>query len=152
MMRIALLLLTLLVSACGSGERTPEQAIRDMIEEAELAVESRSVTAVTPHIADDYSDSSGRDRKTLAKLLAGYFLKNQSIHLLVQIKEITLQSDEHARVQLYVAMAGQPLDNVGQLIAIRADLHYFDLELVRVGDEWVVAAGQWRRANQSDFL
>jgi hypothetical protein len=151
-LRAGFLLWVLLLSACSNGEQTPEQQILDMIAAAEVAVESRSVTAVTPFVADNYSDPAGRDRRQLAKLLAGYFLGHQSIHLLVQIKQIEITSDNSARAELYVAMAGQPLENVGQLIAYRADLHYFDLQLDKQDGDWLVSSGQWRRANQSDFL
>ncbi|MCG8428501.1 MAG: hypothetical protein MI754_14190, partial [Chromatiales bacterium] len=105
MQRIAALLLLLLLVACGGEQKTPEQQVRQLIKEAEVAVEKRSVTETMPFVSREYSDQGGRDRKMLTKLLAGYFLSHQNIHLLVQVKEVTTISDEQVRAELLVAMA-----------------------------------------------
>ncbi|MCG8427883.1 MAG: hypothetical protein MI754_11050, partial [Chromatiales bacterium] len=110
------------------------------------------VTETMPFVSREYSDQGGRDRKMLTKLLAGYFISHQNIHLLVQVKEVTTISDEQVRAELLVAMAGKPLDSVSQLIDYRADLHHFELTFNKEDDAWLVTAGTWRRASHTDFL
>ena len=85
-------------------------------------------------------------------LLGGYFLRNRSIHLLVQIARIELPDPQRASVTLYAAMAGKPIAGVDALLALRAGLYRFDLELTRETDEWRVSNSRWQPATREDFL
>ncbi len=147
----ALLLLPLLVS-CGGDEASPEWRIRAMLTAAELAVESRSLSAVSPLVSSAFSDSVGQDKQAVLRLLGGYFVTHQSIHLLTQVSRLDLIGPDRAQVTLFVAVAGQPLSTVSQLISLRADLIRLDLTLIEEEGEWLVLAGAWRRAEKSDFL
>ncbi len=86
------------------------------------------------------------------RLLAGYFVAHQSIHLLTQVNPIELTGEERARVTLFVAVAGEPVDAASQLLSLRADLIRLELELVVEEGEWRVLSGAWRRAETRDFL
>lgn len=147
----ALLLLALLVS-CGGDSASPESRIRAMLTAAEQAVESRSLSAVSALVSSAFSDSVGQDKQAVLRLLGGYFITHQSIHLLTQVSRLDLIGADRAQVTLFVAVAGQPLSTVSQLISLRADLIRLDLTLVEEGGEWLVISGAWRRAEKSDFL
>lgn len=147
-----LLMLFPLLAACSSDILTPEAQIQHLLSDAEEAVESRSVSAVKPFLWEQYRDSAGRDRRAVLRLLTGYFLSHQSIHLLSQVTEISLKGEQEAEITLYVALAGQPIDSSAQLLSIRADLIRLDLELINRSGEWQVSAARWRRANKTDFL
>ncbi|MCP4995114.1 MAG: hypothetical protein GY934_15245, partial [Gammaproteobacteria bacterium] len=147
-----LLLLSLLVAGCSGDPETPEERIRAMIAAGESAVEERSLGDVKALISPGYRDVNHLDRRGVIRILAGYFLRNKSIHLLTQIDAIELPTPETARVRLYVAMAGQPVEGLQGLSNIRADLHRFDLDLKQEEGEWRVISGQWQRATKADFL
>ncbi|MES9856471.1 MAG: hypothetical protein ABW166_07705 [Sedimenticola sp.] len=147
-----ILLFIPLLLACSSDERTPEEQIRAMLTAGETAVESRSVTASAAFISERYNDESGRQRKDIMRLLAGYFLTHQKIHLLVQVNRIELIDENRAEVLLFAAIAGRPETSLEQLFSLRANLVRFDLKLQKKGEEWLVYSSRWRRAQQSDFM
>ncbi|MCW8890221.1 MAG: hypothetical protein OQL20_06140 [Sedimenticola sp.] len=149
---IALGLLLPLLAGCSGDQASPEEQIRVMLSAGERAVESRSVSAVQAHISEQYQDESGNDGRALARLLTGYFITHQSIHLLMQIGPITLMGADQAETTVFVAVAGQPLEATADLLSLRADLLRFDLKLVNEASQWRVRSARWRRANSQDFL
>lgn len=151
MRRILVLLLPLLLLACAEHE-TPEQQIRQMIEQAEIAFEARSLLDAGSFLSDRYQDENKRNKQSVVRLLGGYFLRNHSIHLLVQVERIDLSSAERPTVTLYAAMAGTPLADIEALLNIRAALYRFDLELIQEEGEWRIISGRWQPATREDFL
>jgi len=141
----------LLLAGCGEPD-SPENRIRQLIADGEAAVEARSVGDVRNLVSENYLDGKKRTRRDLTRLLAGYFLRNKSIHLLVQVNEILVEEPDRARAVIYVAMAGRPLGDVSQLPLVRADLYRIELELTEVEGEWRVTGGAWRKASSRDFL
>ncbi|WP_428634965.1 hypothetical protein, partial [Sedimenticola sp.] len=89
---------------------SPEAQIRELLNRAETAVESRSISALLPLLSNTYSNAAGQDKQAVMRLLAGYFVAHQSIHLLTQVNPIELTGEERARVTLFVAVAGEPVD------------------------------------------
>jgi len=149
--RSAFVAILLLLSGCSEPD-SPEQRIRQLIADGESAVEARSLPDLRTLISENYLDGSKRTRRDLTRLLAGYFLRHKSIHLLVQIHEILVEEPDRARAVIYVAMAGRPLDDASQLSFVRANLYRFDLELSEVEGDWRVVGGTWRKAVSGDFL
>ena len=151
MLCYGLLGLCLNIAGCADPE-SPEQQIRQMVDQGEAAVEEGAHSEIKSLISDSYLDEAGRNRRALAQLVAGYMLRHGSIHLLTQIDRIEIQGPEDALLSLYVAMAARPLQEAGQLLSVRADLLRFDLVLRREDGQWRVISGQWRRASREDFL
>lgn len=140
------------VSACSDGPDNPEQRVRNMINAGEEAVEARSIIGVLDFISDNYQDKDGRQKQEIKQLIAGYILRNKSIHLLTRVQHVALNDDEtRADVILYVGMAGVPVASVDQLVFTRADLYRFDLSLVLEDGDWRVARGDWHPARLDDF-
>lgn len=123
-----------------------------MIDEAETAIEARSLLDARSFLSDLYQDEAKRNKQSLLRLLSGYFLRNHSIHLLVQIERIDLSDAERPAVTLYVAMAGTPLADVEAMLNMRAALYRFDLELNREEGEWRLVSSHWQPATREDFL
>ena len=87
-----------------------------------------------------------------ARLVAGYVLRNKTIHLLMQIEDIRVDpSGQRADAVLFIGMAGQPAEDSATLLALRADLFRFDLKLVLEEGDWRIVGGRWQRASPSDF-
>jgi hypothetical protein len=149
-MRSAALLLALLLTACSGPQLTPEERVRDLLARAEQAAEQRSIGFFSDHLAEGFAaENSGGKRETL-RLLRGYFLANQSIHLLVKIETVEVDGSRvHARV--YAGMAGSPVQGFEQLLALRAAIYRFDLEF-SVGEEPRLLSARWRRADVQDVL
>ena len=150
--RWLLLIVTLLAGACSSGPDSPEAQVRALIARGETAAEKKESGVLRQMISEKYADSQGQDKKAVEAILRYYFLRNESIHLLTRIRQISFPRPDVAQVDVMVAMAGQPIADAGQLERLRADLHRFEITLADENKEWKVIRAEWRRAEFSDFL
>jgi hypothetical protein len=134
------LMMLALLPGCGD-DSSPEQQVRAVIDSMELAAEARDVGDLMEHISDNYRDARGQDRQEAALYARGYFVANQSVHLLTRIESLEFPAPDEARVKLQVGMAGSGETGSSGL---SADLQTFDLVLVREGGEWKVNYADWR--------
>lgn len=151
---VALLLAAaVFLGSCSRGIVTPEDRIRAMVRDAEAAAENRDLAALKEFIHEDYRDERGNDRRALLAMIHVHFLRNESVHLLTRVSDLTLQSPESARLSLFVAMAGEPIPSAERLEVLRADLYRFDLSLAgENGSSWQVREARWHRAGPRDFF
>ena len=142
-----------LLWACDGGQSTPEDEVRALFREAEAAAETRDVAALRGVIADDYADEEGRDKRAIDGLIRFYMLRHQGIHVLTQVKALTFPEPLKAQAVILVATAGTPIGGAKELERIQADLHRFDVDVVRQGKAgWKVTRAVWRHAAISNFL
>lgn len=130
-------------SACGDPD-SPEQQILGVIEKMEVAAESRDVGELVDLVSPHYRDAYANDREEVAQRIRGYFVLNQSIHLLTRIQDVSFSSADEARATVLVGMVGRDADaaNAWQLAA---ELYEFDIALLRENGEWQVSWAEWRR-------
>ncbi|MBL8266661.1 hypothetical protein [Steroidobacter sp.] len=126
-----------LLAACGDGN-SPEQQVRAVIEQMELAAENRDVGDLTAHLSEEYRDSNGLGPAEVARYLHGYFIANQSIHLLTRVEEISFPIDGEARAQVLVGMLGREAAATNSW-DLAADLHTFKIALRREDGAWKVS-------------
>lgn len=129
--------------ACSS-EDSPEQQVRTAIAEIELAAEARDTGDVIEWLDPAYRDAHGNDVEDVRRLLRGYFLTNQSIHLLTRIEELTFPHPDEARVVLQVAMVGREAD-AANAWNLAGDLHRFEVALISEDGRWLVNWARWQR-------
>jgi len=129
------------LSAACSDRESPEQQVRSVIDAMELAAEARDVGDLMEHLSDNYRDAQGQDRQQAALYARGYFISNQSVHLLMRVESLEFPAADEARVKLQVGMAGRGGETGSG--GLSADLHDFDLVLVREGGEWKVSYADW---------
>ena len=142
--------LILLQAGCGGPEVSPEQRVRDLIDQGEAAAEQRSIGFFADRIADEFESKDGMGRRELVRLLQGYFLRHQSIHLLVKTESVKNEGGRiHALV--YAGMAGSPVEGFEQLLAMRAGLYRFELEFSG-DDEPMLLNARWRRAEVDEVV
>ena len=108
----------------------------------EVAAEARDVGDLMEHISASYRDAQGQDRTEASRYARGYFIANQSVHLLTRVESLEFPAPDEARVKLQVGMAGRA-GAPGQA-GLSADLYDFDLALVREDGEWKVSYADWR--------
>ncbi len=148
---VRVLLVPLLVS-CSAERDTPEVQVRALLERGEAAAEKKKTAVLRQMISEKYSDSQGQDKKAIEAILRYYFLRHESIHLLMRIQQITVPKPDVGQAIVMVAMAGQPISGAEELERLRADLHHFEITLARENGEWKVTRAEWRRAEVGDFL
>lgn len=142
----------LLLTACSDDTGSPDQQIRQLLADMESAVQQRSLDQVKALVSADYNDQWNGSRSAALRSLMFYFQGHQSIHLLTRVSAIELAEDQQqARVIVYVGMAGNPVENAQQLLAINADIYRFEIDLVADGKEWLVSHARWQRARLEDF-
>ena len=108
----------------------------------EVAAEARDVGDLMEHVSANYRDAQGQDRAEASRYARGYFVANQSIHLLTRIESLEFPAPDEARVKLQVGMAGR--GGEPGAASLTADLYDFDLALVREDGEWKVSYADWR--------
>ena len=96
----------LFLLGCGAGPEDPRERLTALIDEAETAVESRDLLRVMEFVDPAYRDDQGRDWTRLRGLLAGYFVRHPSIHILSKIEQLQIETRDKARVSIYAAVAG----------------------------------------------
>jgi len=140
-----------LVLACGAETGSPEDQIRALLNEAELAAEAKDVAALKELISDGYRDEHANDKAEVARLLAYLFFRHTTVHLLVRSEVPDFPTPGSARVRVFAVMTGTPLASAADLAGLRADLYRFDFEMTREEDEWRVVGADWDRARLGDF-
>jgi len=135
---LAALILSLAVLAGCGDANSPEQQVRAVIEQMEAAAENRDVGDLTEHLSEDYRDSNGMGPEEVARYLRGYFIANQSIHLLTRIEQLEFPTDGEARAQVLVGMLGRDAAATNEW-DLAADLHTFRIALRREADDWKVS-------------
>ncbi|HKR33641.1 MAG TPA: hypothetical protein VJT10_02325 [Steroidobacteraceae bacterium] len=131
----------LLLAGCAD-DSSPEQQVRSVIESMEVAAEARNVGDLMEHVSANYRDAQGQGRVEASRYARGYFVANQSIHLLTRIERLEFPAPDEARVKLQVGMAGRGGEQGAA--GLSADLYDFDLALVREGGEWKLSYADWR--------
>ncbi len=138
------------MSACNKTT-TPEQEIRALVREAQIAAEERQVGDFARLISAQYGDERGNNKDELLRMLRLQMIRNQVIYLMVRTGEIKLLDDLSATAVVRVAMAGGPLETFEDLARLGAELYRFDLELVKESGKWRIIGARWGRALELDF-
>lgn len=132
-----------IVAGCGERD-SPEAQVRAVIDQMELAAEARDVGDVLELVSDEYRDDYGNGRDDVGRAVRGYFIANQSIHLLTRIEELSFPAEDEARATVLVAMVGR--DAAAESAwDLAADVYRFEVAIVREDDEWKITWASWRR-------
>jgi len=140
----------LLLQACSETANPPEDQIRQFIESGVEAAENRSLDDLSDLIHGNYLDQKGYNKQRLGGLLRAYFFRHKDIYLFTKIEEINLFAENQATVLLYVAMAGSVISDVDAIVALRARIYQFELQLIKE-DDWLLHHATWKPASALDL-
>ena len=146
----ALIPLALALAACSKS--TPEAQVRSVIAAAADAAERNDARALRAHIAQNYTDTQGNDKRAVEALVTGYLLSHRSLHVYSRVAHVAFPMPQRAHAEVYVAMAAERMVSAEDLPRLRANLYRFDLTFAREGNEWRVVGAAWRPAEVADFL
>lgn len=145
-------LLVLFSWGCSNAPETADEQLRQTISEAESSIQAHDLSQAMSYVHPDYQDRHGLDLRQLRAMLAGYFLRHQSLYILSDIEKIEVMQEDEAKVLLFVGVAGSPQQSASSLGQWRGDLLRLDLRFIKQGDEWRVRQADWRRATPEDFI
>jgi hypothetical protein len=140
----------LLLAACSSEPKTPEDEIRQFIDRAITAAEDRNSGDLMEMIAENYSDQKKYDKGRLSSVVRALFFRHKNIFLFKRISDIHISGTNSATVEVFVAMTGQRLSDITQLASFRARIYRFNLELIK-DSEWQVLTASWAPAKATDL-
>ncbi len=139
------LALTLFLAGCGAeSELSEEDKVRATLTAIEVAAEARSLSGMIEHVSDSYRDFEGNDTQKIKALLQLQLIKNQSINIFSNIRELEVSADS-ATVELSVAMASRGSDLSIEENRLRADTHRFSILLKREKEQWKIRSASWQR-------
>ncbi len=134
-------LLLACLAGCGDPE-TPEAQVRATLAAIEAAAEARDIGGVMDHVSSQFRDAYGRDGPALSRYVRGYFVANQSLHLLSRIEALEFPTPEEARAKVTVGVVSREAAQTNAW-NLAAEIRDFDLTFVREDGEWKVAHAKW---------
>jgi hypothetical protein len=150
--RLAVLLVLLLFGGCGGDPPTAQEQIKATVTAIEQAVEAGSAGDAAEWLHDDYRDERHADRRAATRSLTGYLFRHRDRHLLTFIRSIDLAADgETAQVIVLVGMTGTPVETVDRLLAVKADLYRFELQMRNDDGTWQVSSSRWESLTRAGF-
>ncbi|QYZ67499.1 MAG: hypothetical protein OI74_07125 [Gammaproteobacteria bacterium (ex Lamellibrachia satsuma)] len=154
LLRLPLLWVLILLAGCSDPPYlSPEDQVRQFVARGEVAVEGRDLSDAAALISEQYSDGIRRTRHEIRRLLAGYFLRHKSIHVVYRIDQVELLEDAQAQVVLFAGIAGTAPVGSEALSQWRGELLRIELLVALESDEeWRLQSAKWRRASKNDLL
>jgi len=140
--RLLCIVLLTILGSCADPQ-SPEEAVRSVISRMEQAAEARDVGDLVEHVSERYRDGYGYGREEVSHYVRGYFIANQSIHLLTRVEELDFPSEQEARATVRVGMVGRDAGAAAWDVA--ADVYRFKITLHREDGEWKLTYAEWSR-------
>jgi len=148
----AALVAALALGACHSRPDSPEEQIRALIAKAEKAAEQGDVATLKDIISERYSDPERGGKRAVVGVIGYYLLQHRSIHLLTQVHDIEFPEPGHAECTVFVGMAARPIEAIGELGALHADIYRIEFTAMQERRaEWKVTRADWRPAALDDL-
>lgn len=141
------------LAACTGDPGSPEEQIQHLVDAMEQAAESGSVGQTAQWLHLSYRDGWHPNKAAATRTLLGLFRRHRNVHLYSVVQSIQLSAEENrAQSVVYLAMSAVPVDSVERLLAIKADLYRFDVELQSDQGVWQISEAKWQRADPAAVL
>jgi hypothetical protein len=142
----------LLLPGCRSEPDSPGAQIRALIAKAEKAAEEKDASTLKDLISEKYQGKRKEKKRDLVAAVVYQLVRHQSIHLLIQVREIAFPEPSVAEATVFVAMAGRMIKGLGDLASVRADIYRVDFTAAEESKrDWKVTRVEWRPAELSDL-
>jgi hypothetical protein len=147
--RLLIAMLALLLAACSQEVPSPEEMVRERIEEGRDFAANRKLEQLVGMVTDDFTASRGITRESLPTWLARFYLASRSPQVLVRVREINADW-QTAKATLLVGTANISLEQLdfdnfrGQLLHMEIDFRFVD-------EAWMVSRVEWRDAKPEDL-
>jgi hypothetical protein len=154
MPRLSLVVLAALsmLPACRCSKESPEQRVRNTIDEVVKAARERDVKRVVAAVSEQYADAQGNRKEQIASAVRVQFLLHPNLYVVAKMSSLDCPEPTSARVVMFAAMASVPAGVVPDLRQLSADVYRFDLTLVDEEGDFRVVRATWAPATIADLL
>ena len=142
-------MLALLLSACSQEFPSPEEMVRERIEEGREFAANRKIDQLVGMVTDDFTASRGITRENLPTWLARFYLTTRSPQVLVRIREITADW-QTAKANLLMGTANVSLEEM-DFDNFRGRLLHMEIDFRFVDEAWMITHIEWRDARAEDL-
>ena len=142
-------MLALLLSACSQELPSPEEMVRERIEEGREFAANRKIDQLVGMVTDDFTASRGITRENLPTWLARFYLTTRSPQVLVRIRGITADW-QTAKATLLMGTANLSLEEM-DFDNFRGRLLHMEIDFRFVDEAWMVSRIEWRDARAEDL-
>ncbi|MCU7938896.1 MAG: hypothetical protein KZQ64_07550 [gamma proteobacterium symbiont of Bathyaustriella thionipta] len=136
-MSLWILFFSLMILGCAE-KKTDELLIKEQIDALQEAIETNDRGQFMDVIDVEYSDQLNSDRKSLQRMLMGFFLRYQAISVYVSATQINIQKIR-ADAQSQVVLTGGK-----HLIPDNARHYEVHSCWKKVSDEWLLSCLEWQ--------
>lgn len=144
---LTLLILLSALNACDNKPKnTPEQQLRNTIEQMVEAAKQRSLDGIAKNISNDYQDHNGYKKIQLKKMIQLQLMRNQNIFIHYKINDLQIDGSQ-ASVELSAMMAATQHQLNKKISGISADKHNFSLLFTSPDKQqtWLLTSASWQR-------
>ncbi len=143
------LVLVLLMTGCAPSA---EELVRDVLREAELAVEEGRAEDLSRLVSAGYHDADSRTGDELVRLATDYVARRRPVYLLVNERRLG-RTEAGIEAELLVAAASVPLESLLDASRASADVGIVKLRFAEDSPgAWRIVWADWRPASAADLF
>jgi hypothetical protein len=149
--KVLIAMLLLLLAACSQEVPSPEEMVRERIEEARDFAANRKIEQLVGMVTDDFTASRGITRENLPTWLARFYLttRSRSPQVLVRVREINADW-QTAQATLLMGTTNLSLEEL-DFENFRGRLLHMEIDFRFVDETWMVSRVEWRDARPEDL-
>ncbi len=142
---LAFLLASIGWACSNNAEPSPEAEVKAVIDNIEVAIESRSKSKIFKHVSDEYQDYKDNDKQALQRFATIYMLRNQHIELITNISSVELIDESTVAVEASVLMAGKSNNGGTLLNQLSADNQRVSAVFKNEDGDWLLNSMSWEQ-------
>lgn len=146
-----MLAVALLLQGC-SDTVTPEQEIREWMDQLETAAESTTIAPIRAAVATGFVDNHGNNREAIINITRGVLLARRPLHIFRREVSLNVADPMTAELTTIVVGARTPVEDVEGAREAGVDFAWLKLVLSKSSGDWQVASAAWRAATVDDLL
>jgi hypothetical protein len=140
------------VRLLGGEERTDEERIRALFEEAARAVQEKRVGDAVEGVSERFG-GGGLDKRGVKQLVAFHVLRGEWVSVSVSGARVAVEGDRaRATVDAVLARGSTGGKSLAALLPGEASAQRFDCALEREEDGWRIVEARWRQVDLAEAL
>lgn len=133
-------------------EKTDEELILDLVDNAGRYAEKKDLDSIIINLADDYSDFEGRNKRKTEDMINEYFERYRGIVINMLSTRIDEINPFEASIQTEVAFSSGAAKVFRKLIRFSTENYRFKIKLIKRNDRWQIKYAEWRYVSLNELF